>query len=135
MSGEKYNSPNGSPENFRGLSTSDLLSLVKKTDSVRMLELVRYHVTEQMFLRDLNEDEKDLVVSIDFHMQKIRDLEKQDVALIAENVRILSEDEARTKIAFWALAGRFDDKTFDAQLGADEDERIAQFKKSMEQDS
>ena len=131
MSGENFNSPDGLPENFRGLSASDLLIIVFASKSIKKLEDIRHEVMQRLFTRDLDDDEKDLLASIDLQIEKLREPERREVELLSQKAKEQAE-KSRTLIAFWALSQRYEENELDAQLRIEEDARIALFQRREE---
>ena len=126
MSGENYNSPHESPESFRGFKASDLLDVVKESESIRKLQSIRSDITELLFVRDLDDDEKDLIVCIDLRIETLREQTRHDIAKIREIARREAKQESDTLLA---LDASFYNSQNDEQLYIDEEARIALFKK------
>jgi len=135
MSGEQYNSPNEQPKNFRGLKASEILNYIATINSLVALESMRTNILERTLKRELDEDEKDILVSVEFHIQKLKDSEGKDIKRIEEETRAMTLEEKHANFALRALEARFNDDTFDIQLGVDEEARIALFKQSSGDDS
>jgi len=81
-----------------------------------------------MWRTDLDEDEKDLLVAIDFRIEKLKDKESLDIEFIREASKPMTQEQKHANFAIRALEARFNDTTFDDQLGIEEEARIARFK-------
>lgn len=133
MSNEHFDSPNEVPENIRGLHISDILDFINKSDSPNMLMNTRNEITENLFIRDLNDDELDVIACIDYRLAALRAIESKEHKKQEAIAKEQAERALDPTIVFWALTGRFHNSDNDIQLAIEEDARIALFKNQDEQ--
>lgn len=93
----------------------------------------RNEIVDNMFLRDLNDDELSIITCIDRRLKALKNAESKDIKKLKEDIVDQTTRALDPTIAFWALTGRFHNSDNDAQLAIEEDARIALFKDQDEQ--